>query len=208
MGPDVHPRAFRLHFQRLVLTALIRSLETDGPGGRRGRRAAEEADRLRKVLASLGGPPATAVPAETVSARIAAYTYGPAAESRPHRFHLPHLPGAAAPGEPPSSAPRARRGLWVLGAAWICCAAALPAALLWRGVDSTVTAVADVALILVTLALFTASLRTGNAGAWTGDERRSGADRRASHAGPPHSARERRSGLDRRIDAPPTVSLS
>jgi hypothetical protein len=205
MSPESHPRAFRVHFQRLVLSALIRGLEADEGSGRRRRRAAEEAARLREVLASLGSAPIALGAGETVSSRVAAYTYGPEVALRPQPLRLPAGPGADTPAERAAAPPAGR--MRTLRLVWIACAAALPVALVWRGVDSTVSAVADVALILATLALFAVSLRQGTA-TWAGGERRSGADRRIADVGPPHSGRERRSGVDRRLDAPPAASTS
>jgi hypothetical protein len=58
-----------------------------------------------------------------------------------------------------------------LVAVWLCSAAALPAALAWRGVASAVSAAADVALILTTLALFAASFYARTATAREPDPR-------------------------------------
>jgi hypothetical protein len=211
-------RSFRGHFQRVVLASLIRTLEDDAErlaaGGwikrRRARRAENEAARLREVLASLGPPAPTEAdvdPAATVSARIAAYTQAPVV---PKAAAPPRLPNEAARDErprvpAPSAAARPRRALLrPLAVLWACCAVALPVALVARGVHSPVSASADVALILTTIAVFAASFfggaRTAQVVRFPGVERRVGGDRRRRDSGPPAGGPERRSGRDRRLE--------
>jgi uncharacterized membrane protein YtjA (UPF0391 family) len=212
-----------LYFQHLVLGSLARSLEAEAElktgMGRlnrlRARRAEREAARLRDVLQSLDASPQLLARGQRqpdsprqpmrVADRIAAYTHGTSNAGVDASQLLVTAAGVDAHPPTPRSPSRARRfGLVVL---WFLCAAALLAALGWRGVESAVSGSADVALMLVTLALFATSLLGTWAKESTGEERRSGSDRRkAANTRPPFGL-ERRSGRDRRFDeAQPAAS--
>jgi hypothetical protein len=212
-----------LYLQHLVIGSLARSLEAEaelkaGMGRRnrlRARRAEREAARLRDVLQSLGASPQLLARGQgepdarrqpvPVADRIAAYTHGTSNAGVGASQLLVPAAGADARHPPPRSPGRARRlGLVVL---WFLCAAALLAALGWRGVESPVSGSADVALMLVTLALFATSLFGAEAKDSRAEERRSGSDRRTALNSRPPFGLERRSGRDRRFDeAQPAAS--
>jgi hypothetical protein len=204
-----------LYLQHLVLGSLARSLEAEAElkagMGRlnrlHARRAEREAARLREVLQSLGAPPQLRARERRrpdsprslgVSGRIGAYTHG-AIDPGGAAGRVLVPPTAAGGHHPPPRSPRraGRSGLVVL---WILCAATLLAALGWRGVESAVSATADVALLLVTMALFAASLFGAGANDSPGEERRSGSDRRKDPNRRRPFGPERRSGRDRRLD--------
>jgi hypothetical protein len=211
-----------LYLQHLVLGSLVRSLEAEAElragMGRlnrlRARRAEQEAARLRDVLESLAAPPRLRAHGQpppdsprqiAVADRIAAYTHG-AVDTGVGAGQPLVTPTLADEHHPPLRSPsRARRpGLVVL---WSLCAAALLAAVAWRGVEGAVTGTADLALMLVTLALFAASLFDAVANDSAGAERRSGSDRRKAPNPRPPFGLERRSGRDRRFDeAQPVAS--
>ena len=212
----------QLYLQHLVLGSLVRSLEAEAElrvgMGRlnrlRARRAEREAARLRDVLQSLGAPPQLLARGQRppdsprrlgVADRIAVYTHGTIDAGVGEGQLL--VAAAAADGRHPAprSPSRARRlGLVVL---WFLCAAALLGALAWRGVESAVTGTADVALMLVTLALFATSLFGAGTNDSSGEERRTGSDRRKAPNCRPPFGLERRSGPDRRFDeAQPAAS--
>ncbi len=212
-----------MYLQHLVLGSLVRSLEAEAElragMGRlnraRGHRAEREAARLRDVLQSLAAPPELRAHGQrppdsprqlAVAERIAAYTHG-TIEAGVGAGRPLVTPTLADEHHPPLRSPsRARRtGLVAL---WSLCAAALLAALAWRGVESAVTGTADLALMLVTLALFATSLFDAVANDTSGAERRSGSDRRKAPNPRPPFGLERRSGRDRRFDeAQPAASV-
>jgi uncharacterized membrane protein YtjA (UPF0391 family) len=213
----------RLYLQHLVLGSLVRSLEAEAElkAGRgrlnrlRARRAEQEAARLRDVLQSLGASPQLRARGQQqpdsprqpvrVADRIAAYTHGTSNAGVGAGELLVTAAAADRLHPPPHSLSRARRlGLVVL---WFLCAAALLAALGWRGVESAVSGTADVALMLVTLVLFATSLFGAGAEDSRGEERRCGSDRRKAPNCRAPFGLERRSGRDRRFDeAQPVAS--
>jgi hypothetical protein len=205
--------ASRLYLQHLILGSLLRSLEAEAElrarMGRlnrlRARRAEREAARLREVLQSLGAPPQLRVrerrqpdsPSRlSVSERIVAYTHG-AVDTGGAAGQVRVAAAEDGAHHPPPPRRARRSGLVVL---WFLCAAALLAALAWRGVESAVSGTADVALMIVTLALFVTSLFGAGANDSSDEERRSGSDRRKDPNSRPPFGLERRSGRDRRLD--------
>jgi hypothetical protein len=212
-----------LYLQHVVIGSLVRSLEAEAElragMGRlnrlRARRAEREAARLRDVLQSLGaspelhagGQPQPDSPHQPVGVadRVAAYTHGTSNAGVSAGQLL--VTAAEADGRHP--APRSPSRAWRLGLVvlWFLCATALLAALGWRGVESAVSGTADVALMLVTLALFATSLFGAGDKDSFGEERRSGSDRRKAPNCHPPFGLERRSGRDRRFDqAQPAAS--
>jgi len=208
--------ASRLYLQHLILGSLLRRLEAEAElragMGRlnrlRARRAEREAARLREVLKSLAAPPQLRARERrqpdspgrlSVSERIVAYTHGAVDAGGVTGQVRVAATEDGGHDPPPRSPSRARRsGLVVL---WFLCAAALLAALAWRGVESAVSGTADVALMISTLALFVTSLPGAGANDSPDEERRSGSDRRKDSNSRPPFGLERRSGQDRRLDA-------
>jgi hypothetical protein len=215
--------AAQLYLQHLVLGSLVRSLEAEAEiragMGRlnrlRARRAEREAARLRDLLQSLGAPPQLRARGQRppdsprrlgVADRIAAYTHE-TIDAGVGAGQLLVTAAAADGRHPPPRSPSRARGRLGLVVLWFLCAAALLGALAWRGVESAVSGTADVSLMLVTLALFATSLFGAGANDSSGEERRSGSDRRKAPNCRPPFGLERRSGRDRRFDeAQPAAS--